>query len=216
VNLLREGIDPQSIFHVGNVMIDTLVKLLPAARAITWPEGLVDARYLLVTLHRPSNVDNREMLTALMKTLDALAADIRIVFPVHPRTRKRIEDLGLANVRSNVRLIDPVGYLEFLSLQTRATAVVTDSGGIQEETTYLGVPCLTVRENTERPVTVTQGTNILVGQNMTRLLDQTRWILKGQVKTGTVPALWDGHASDRIADLVVASLVGRQAQQLAG
>ena len=212
VNLLREGVDGQKIYQVGNVMIDTLMKLLPVAQQVVRQDDVFEKPYALVTLHRPSNVDEPSMLDRLIRTLTALSQDIRVVFPVHPRTRKRIEDIGGWNPGPNVRLVDPVGYIEFLALQMRASVVITDSGGIQEETTYLGVPCLTVRRNTERPVTASVGTNVLVGQDMDRLLSEARLILKGKGKRGRVPYLWDGCAARRIADVVVATLLEREAQ----
>jgi UDP-N-acetylglucosamine 2-epimerase (non-hydrolysing) len=213
VNLLREGIDSNKIFQVGNVMIDTLVRLLPAAHAVTREDGLLNERYALVTLHRPSNVDDPENLAALMRTLNTLAKDVSVVFPVHPRTRRRIEELGGWNPGTNVRLIDPVGYIDFLALQSRAAVVITDSGGIQEETTYLGIPCLTTRENTERPVTISEGTNVLVGHDMGRLLKEARRVLRGgEVKRGR-PALWDGCAAHRIADVLMAAYVEQEAER---
>lgn len=212
VNLLREGIAREKIHMVGNVMIDTLVRLLPQAED-GWPAlrqrlqleaqaGAVQP-YMLVTLHRPSNVDHPEMLGAIARTLDDLAAQIPVIFPVHPRTRQRLQSLGIELRNPQLRLIDPVGYLDFLALQRYATLVVTDSGGIQEETTFLGVPCLTVRENTERPITVAIGTNKLVGQDMDLLRGEASRILESGVADGGIPPLWDGHASERIADLVV-------------
>jgi UDP-N-acetylglucosamine 2-epimerase (non-hydrolysing) len=212
-NLLREGIDAQKIFQVGNVMIDTLVKLRPAAERVTRDDDVFSKPYALVTLHRPSNVDDPATLGRLIETLGILSRDIRVVFPVHPRTRKRIEELGGWRPGANVRLIDPVGYVEFLALQMRAAVVITDSGGIQEETTYLGVPCLTVRANTERPVTVLCGTNQLVGQDMDQLLEEARRIAGGDAPQGRIPPLWDGHASQRIADIVMAVFVEAEARQ---
>jgi UDP-N-acetylglucosamine 2-epimerase (non-hydrolysing) len=204
-NLMREGIDPGKIHRVGNVMIDTLIKLLPVARRLTQSDDVFAAPYVLVTLHRPSNVDEPEMLAKLARMLAALSQDIRVVFPVHPRTKERIENLGGWNPGMNLRLMDPIGYIEFLALQVKATFVLTDSGGIQEETTYLGVPCLTVRRNTERPVTVTIGTNVLVGQDMDLLLTEARRILAGHARRGRVPPLWDGGTGLRIAELVMAT-----------
>jgi UDP-N-acetylglucosamine 2-epimerase (non-hydrolysing) len=212
-NLLREGVDDQKIFLVGNVMIDTLIKLLPAARAVTRSDDVFEKPYALVTLHRPSNVDDSATLGALMRTLTLLSREISVVFPVHPRTRSRIEQLGGWDGGSNVRLIEPVGYVEFLALQTRASVVITDSGGIQEETTYLGIPCLTVRENTERPVTIVQGTNVLVGQDMEKLLEEAWRVLGGEAKKGRVPSLWDGRAANRIADVVMATFVEQEAKR---
>jgi UDP-N-acetylglucosamine 2-epimerase (non-hydrolysing) len=193
VNLLREGVSADRLHFVGNVMIDSLIRLLPAPRAEEEP-------YALVTLHRPSNVDEPEMLGRLMRTLSAISTDIPVIFPLHPRTRQRLAALGLSSSGTRLRLVEPCGYQEFLSLERAATVVITDSGGVQEETTFLGVPCLTVRENTERPVTVEIGTNILVGRDMDHLRDEVAKIRAGAPKQGTVPPLWDGHASDRIAD----------------
>jgi UDP-N-acetylglucosamine 2-epimerase (non-hydrolysing) len=196
-NLLHEGIDPDKIFRVGNVMIDTLVRLLPLAEA-HFPAGI-----------SPSNVDDLPWLRELLNTLADLSGSLHVVFPVHPRTRKRLESLGPAlRTTPRLRLLDPLPYLEFLALQRRASLVITDSGGIQEETTFLGVPCLTVRENTERPTTVTQGTNQLVGRNLQRLRTAAEEILRqgspraGQENLKRVP-LWDGHAAERIAEIIL-------------
>jgi UDP-N-acetylglucosamine 2-epimerase (non-hydrolysing) len=197
-NLRREGVSAQKIFLVGNVMIDSLVSLLPAARK-TSVDGLPQ-RYALVTLHRPANVDDGATLKAILESLLEVNRDLTVVFPAHPRTRKRIEDFGLN--AGQLRLLDPCPYVDFLGLQSRATVVITDSGGIQEETTYLGVPCLTVRENTERPMTVLMGTNVLVGRDRQKLRAELARILAGNVKKGSVPPLWDGHAGERIAAIV--------------
>lgn len=201
-NLRREGVPAEKIRCVGNVMIDTLIRLLPLAQPPAIPA--LAARYALVTLHRPSNVDDREMLGAILETLDAVSHDLQIVFPIHPRTRKHIEEWGIALPADprRVLLLDPLGYLEFLALQRGATVVITDSGGIQEETTYLGVPCLTIRENTERPATVTEGTNTLVGRDMALLQRELAAILAGRAKAGRIPELWDGHAGGRIAAIL--------------
>lgn len=201
-NLLREGVTREKIYFVGNVMIDTLRTLLPQARMPQVP-GLKD-RYALVTLHRPSNVDEPESLRRILETLTTISESMQIVFPVHPRTKARIENLGYQFDNSDrIFAIPPTGYLECLALQQKATVVVTDSGGLQEETTALGVPCLTVRENTERPVTITHGTNTLVGTDMNLLLDEVSKVLAGKGKGGRIPALWDGRASQRIADIVL-------------
>ena len=197
-NLLREGVSPEKIHRVGNVMIDSLVRLLPAAtRSST--NGLPE-RFALVTLHRPSNVDDAETLKSILQSLLAASDQLDIVFPVHPRTRTRIAQFGLTI--DKLHLLDPVPYIEFLALQRRATAVITDSGGIQEETTYLQVPCLTLRSNTERPITVTMGTNTLVGQDSRKLAVELSAILDGKAKRGSIPPLWDGHACERIADVL--------------
>ncbi len=179
-------------------MIDSLVRLLPVAME-TKLNGFPD-RYVLVTLHRPANVDDDRTLKTILGYLLELNSQVKVVFPVHPRTRKRMADFGIDV--SKLNLLDPLPYIEFLSLQRRATAVVTDSGGIQEETTYLNVPCLTLRSNTERPVTVTVGTNILVGQDGATLRAELTKILEGKPKQGTVPPLWDGHAGQRIAEIL--------------
>ena len=194
LNLQREGIPRAKICPVGNVMIDSLIKLLPAAK-----ERALDHRppYALVTLHRPSNVDDPAALEDLLESLSNIGERLTVLFPVHPRTRQKIAQMNLNP--SYIHLLEPLSYVDFLALQVSATVVITDSGGIQEETTYLGVPCLTMRENTERPVTVTMGTNILVGANPERLTEQLNRILQGNVKPGSVPPLWDGHAGERIA-----------------
>jgi UDP-N-acetylglucosamine 2-epimerase (non-hydrolysing) len=201
-NLKQEGIPPERIRFVGNVMIDTLVRLLPQA-AETGILNVPD-QYALVTLHRPSNVDEPEMLKRIMDTLAEVSTDLPVLFPVHPRTRARMRENGITIPdEKRLRLLDPVGYIQFLTLQRNATVVVTDSGGIQEETTYLGVPCLTVRENTERPITVTMGTNVLIGRDMERLKSETKNILNGSHKIGQIPPLWDGKAGERIARILV-------------
>lgn len=197
-NLAREGVAREKIHRVGNVMIDSLVRLLPLALQSKM-EGLPD-RYALVTLHRPANVDDDRILKSILQSLLEVNAELKVVFPVHPRTRQRIADFGLD--AAQLHLLEPLPYIEFLALQRRAAVVITDSGGIQEETTYLKVPCLTLRQNTERPVTVTQGTNVLVGQDATRLRVELRKILDGSAKKGSVPPLWDGHAGARIAAIL--------------
>ncbi len=209
-NLLHEGIPREKIHLVGNVMIDTLVRLLPRARMPGLQQELTSGRerYVLVTLHRPSNVDDPGELRRILETLSEIAADVPVVFPVHPRTRQAIRELITGSLAPDLRLIDPIGYLEFLSLQREAALVITDSGGIQEETTFLGVPCLTVRENTERPVTVKVGTNILIGRDMDLLKMETNRVLSGKGKTGTIPPFWDGKAGERIADVIVSKISG--------
>lgn len=206
-NLLREGIAPESIHRVGNVMIDSLVRCLPLANAdaIRNQLGLAPrAPYILVTLHRPSSVDDAALLKALLSTLSELAKQMNIVFPVHPRTRERIVSNALPVEK--LHLIDPVGYLEFLALERDARLVITDSGGVQEETTFLGIPCLTVRDNTERPVTISHGTNQLVGRDPQRLLEAAMKSLKESAVPKQRPELWDGRASERIAAIVEQTL----------
>jgi UDP-N-acetylglucosamine 2-epimerase (non-hydrolysing) len=198
VNLKQEGVAPEKIHRVGNVMIDSLIRLLPAAR--NCPKNGFPDRYALVTLHRPSNVDDSESLRNILRSLLEVNEKIEIVFPVHPRTRQRIAGFGPSV--GKIHLLEPLPYIEFLALQTRAAVVITDSGGIQEETTYLGVPCLTMRENTERPITVSCGTNILVGQDPKKLNVELTKILDGSGKIGAIPPLWDGHAGERIAEIL--------------
>ena len=199
-NLNREGIPGEKVHLVGNVMIDTLVRMLPACQ--THLPADVPSPFALVTLHRPSNVDDLDWLKGLLQTLEHISSDLTIVFPVHPRTRQRMNDIGLNGSTSRLRLMEPQPYLAFLALQQRAAVVITDSGGIQEETTYLRVPCLTVRENTERPITVEMGTNILVGRDPERIRKELEMILAGKMKRGQVPPLWDGHAAERIAEII--------------
>jgi UDP-N-acetylglucosamine 2-epimerase (non-hydrolysing) len=209
-NLLREGIAREKIFLVGNVMIDTLKRLLPQAEdrqrltAIKEKLGLSlgKEKYVLVTLHRPSNVDDTKMLLEIIRTLENIAEQIKLIFPLHPRTRHRLTGLDFDFQATGITFIEPLGYLDFLALQKHATLVITDSGGIQEETTYLQVPCLTVRKNTERPITVTMGTNKLVGQDMELLKREAFNILAGNKKSGSIPPLWDGRASKRIAEII--------------
>ena len=197
-NLLREGVSKERIHLVGNVMIDSLIRLLPAARNCS--KNGFPKPFALVTLHRPSNVDDVAVLRGILGSLTRVSQELNIVFPVHPRTRQRIVDFGINSER--LRLLDPLPYIEFLSLQMRATVVITDSGGIQEETTYLGVPCLTLRPNTERPITVTAGTNTMVGDDRECLVGELARILEGKHKKGSTPPLWDGRAGERIAEIL--------------
>jgi len=200
-NLQHEGVDASKIHRVGNVMIDTLVRLLP--QSLRYKPHDLPARYALVTLHRPSNVDNPPRLRELLATLAELSQDLAILFPVHPRTRQRISEFELPHTAARLCLMDPKSYLEFLALQQGATVVITDSGGMQEETSFLGVPCLTLRENTERPITVSLGTNRLIGRDISLLKSEVRRILAGDIKKASSIPLWDGHAADRIAQVVV-------------
>lgn len=201
-NLRREGVAAERIRFVGNVMIDTLVALRPVARErwrTQWQSALGADRFALLTLHRPSNVDDVAKLAQIVAAIADIARAIPIIFPIHPRTRQAIESMDLP-FSAEVRMEEPLGYLDFLALQERAAFVITDSGGVQEETTFLGVPCLTLRTNTERPVTVTLGTNVLIGTDLDELQREVRNALEGRWKKGTIPPLWDGHAADRIAD----------------
>lgn len=217
-NLEREGISKEKIHLVGNVMIDTLVTMLPQAEA-KWADlrtalGVRAKAFGLVTLHRPSNVDEPRHLRAIMMTLAALSQELPMIFPVHPRTRRQLETLGLNSPADGVLITTPLGYLEFLCLQKYAAVVITDSGGVQEETTFLNTPCLTLRKNTERPVTVELGTNQLVGDDMCVLAAEIKKVLSGEGKQGKRPPLWDGQAAARIAALLISpayhsSAVGR-------
>ncbi|MCQ3930999.1 MAG: UDP-N-acetylglucosamine 2-epimerase (non-hydrolyzing) [Chloroflexi bacterium] len=205
-NLLREGVEAKRIHFVGNVMIDTLVNMLPNLDSLRLYNRPL--KYALVTLHRPSNVDDLITLTNIMHALTDISRAIPVIFPMHPRTRKRLDDFNIVFPKGNrFQVWEPIGYLEFLALQKDATLVITDSGGIQEETSYMQVPCLTLRENTERPVTVTYGTNILVGKNTKHLLEEVHKILNKEGKTGVIPPLWDGKASERIAKILVEQLL---------
>jgi UDP-N-acetylglucosamine 2-epimerase (non-hydrolysing) len=205
-NLRAEGIPPERIRLVGNVMIDSLLQNLERARGshIKSDLGLTDKDYGVLTLHRPSNVDAPDTFARIIAALETITQTLPVIFPVHPRTRKTIAELGLSDrVASikNLRLIDPLGYLDFLSLYSAACLVLTDSGGIQEETTALGIPCLTLRENTERPITVELGTNVVVGTETSRIVTAASAALNGSAKRTTqTPPLWDGHTSERILD----------------
>lgn len=208
-NLLAEGIPVARIRRVGNVMIDTLVRLLPRALEgdVLKRLGLEGGGYAVLTMHRPGNVDDEHTLGRLLEALSEIGHDVPVVFPVHPRTRLRLADLGVAVDDDVIRMIEPLGYLDFLALQAQARLVLTDSGGIQEESSYLGVPCLTMRPNTERPITVEMGTNQLVGRDPQRVLAAARDVLSGSNPwdhrpEGGIP-LWDGQAGERIADLLV-------------
>lgn len=200
-NLLQEGIPEERIHFVGNVMIDTLIRLLPRAQE-QWPalaQRYQLDRYMLVTLHRPSNVDTAATLTEIVQALNTISSDIPIVFPIHPRTHKRIDSLNLTLDPRRIKLLKPLGYLDFLAVQANAQLVLTDSGGVQEETTYLGVPCLTVRSNTERPVTITQGTNMLVEHSASSLIAASnRVLMKPRKDPYQPPKYWDGHTAERI------------------
>ena len=214
-NLLREGIAEKKIFFVGNVMVDTLLNHVEQARAYHFRErlGLASRSYGLLTLHRPSNVDELGTLTAILEAVHELGKEIPIVFPCHPRTRQQLDKTGLKYLAAGngpgdgsqqrpLIVMDPLGYVEFLSLMTDARIVLTDSGGIQEETTVLGIPCLTLRENTERPVTIEQGTNVLVGTSRERIQVAAAKALNGGSAAGRVPELWDGKAAERIARIL--------------
>jgi UDP-N-acetylglucosamine 2-epimerase (non-hydrolysing) len=209
-NLRAEGIAPDKIFFVGNVMIDTLLKHKEMARGLALAEqwGLARRRYATLTLHRPSNVDEAATLRGIFEALVEVAKEIPIVFPIHPRTRKMVEQFGLGAYCSatpkpeGLWITEPLGYLDLLHLNMHATMVITDSGGLQEETTVLGVPCLTLRHNTERPITCEVGTNFIVGNSRDAILGQALKVLRGEVPRGRVPQKWDGRAADRIVDVL--------------
>ncbi|MGQ0634453.1 MAG: non-hydrolyzing UDP-N-acetylglucosamine 2-epimerase [Planctomycetaceae bacterium] len=211
-NLLREGIAPERIHYVGNVMIDTLLSQLGRARDLAQCRrlGLAPRQYQLVTLHRPSNVDDQDRLRSILDALAHLNARLSTIFVVHPRTRKKLQEFGLASLlaASGFLAIEPLGYLPMLSLIDSARLVLTDSGGIQEETTALRIPCLTLRENTERPITIEIGTNELVGWRTGEIVAAATRILDGQFKAGRPPDTWDGRASERIVARLQADLNG--------
>jgi UDP-N-acetylglucosamine 2-epimerase (non-hydrolysing) len=207
-NLSNEGVDERKIHFVGNVMIDSLRFYAADAEKSKILEtlGLKKREYGLVTLHRPSNVDDVVQLTRLMAALGEVGSECPLIFPVHPRTRHVLERAGIEVSGAHMRLVDPIGYLDFMKLMTYSKVVLTDSGGIQEETTALGIPCLTIRDNTERPVTVTQGTNRLVGSDPARIASEARDVLRHGVQNATVPELWDGQAAPRIAQVIAGFL----------
>ena len=202
-NLAREGVPDTKIFFVGNVMIDTLLRSLPQAeeafRKISRELGL--GEFGLVTLHRPSNVDDEAAFVPILEVLKEFSRDLPLIFPAHPRTLQKW-GARLENCGPRLKITSPLGYLDFLGLEKNATIVITDSGGVQEETTFLGVPCLTIRANTERPVTVTSGTNVLVGDDCQLLRNEFRKNLRGERKAARIPPLWDGHAARRIAEII--------------
>lgn len=204
-NLIREGVDPAKIHFVGNVMIDTLVRLLPKAikRNALEKFGLELKSFILVTLHRPSNVDEPEVLRGILQAMAEISRETPVVLPIHPRTRSRIQDLNQSLPNKTLHLVDPLRYLDFLALMNAASLVVTDSGGVQEETTYLGVPCLTARSNTERPITVSEGTNRLVGSGYEELVEGMRQSLQSPRRVQAQPELWDGQAASRIVDVML-------------
>jgi UDP-N-acetylglucosamine 2-epimerase (non-hydrolysing) len=227
-NLLREGISRKKIFFVGNTMIDTLVKHRGKAQHSNILEklGLINSQfttqnsnlmpYSVLTLHRPSNVDNKGTFEGILRTLRKVAKHLPIIFPAHPRTMNRIKEFRFEHYfnflsrnskfrpqSSLIQCMEPLGYLDFLCLMSSATLVITDSGGIQEETTILGIPCITLRENTERPVTTTQGTNVIVGTNPKKIVEECMSALKGNRSRKRIPAFWDGKAGDRIVSILV-------------
>jgi UDP-N-acetylglucosamine 2-epimerase (non-hydrolysing) len=200
-NLLREGVAAEKIHFVGNTMIDTLRENIDRATKIPLPQGLRTGNYAVLTLHRPSNVDSSEKLASVLEAVGEIAAQMPVVFPVHPRTAARLTGMTL---NRGIRAVEPMGYLEFIGLVARSRMVLTDSGGIQEETTVLGVPCLTMRPNTERPITCEIGTNILVGSEPANIVSAAKAVVEGSAKKGRIPEKWDGNAANRIAEVLVA------------
>lgn len=219
-NLQREGVDANRIHFMGNVMIDTLKKHVEHATPISQtlqslekPESVLNSSegYALLTMHRPSNVDEQHVLAGLLDTLHQVSQKLPIVFPVHPRTRQRLQEFGLEEklAAANIHCLEPLGYMEMLGLMANAKMMLTDSGGIQEETTALGVPCITLRENTERPITVDQGTNTIVGTDSAAILREVNTVLEQGGKAGRQPELWDGKAAIRIAQHLLDWFAGR-------
>jgi UDP-N-acetylglucosamine 2-epimerase (non-hydrolysing) len=209
-NLLREGIEKKKIHFVGNIMIDSLVKNLEQAhksyilRELGLQENRSIDKYCLVTLHRPSNVDEKAGLETILEAFQVISNREKIVFPMHPRTQKNMRSFGLEKAFSAIPdliITEPLGYLDFLQLEQNADFIVTDSGGIQEETTYLQIPCLTIRNNTERPITISEGTNQLVNLDSEKIISAMEEIIKGNRKQGSIPKYWDGQTSKRIVEI---------------
>lgn len=206
-NLAAEGIPAEKIRFVGNVMIDSLLEHLKVAATSNIREtvGVVEGEYAVCTLHRPSNVDDETIFTGIIDAICDVSQQLPIIFPVHPRTRAKIDEFGLTHkiASSKIRLIEPLGYIDFMRLYSGARLVLTDSGGLQEETTVLGIPCLTLRENTERPVTITMGTNVLVGVDPEKIrAEASKALSDGSKPESKVPPLWDGKAAGRICDVL--------------
>jgi len=207
-NLIKEGINTDKIHFVGNIMIDSLVEHQKKAELSNIFDKLImnpDEHYALVTLHRPSNVDEYDGLKMLLTSLVEIGKHIKIIFPMHPRTKKNIQDFGLStyvNSSKNLIITEPLGYFDFLKLEKKAKLILTDSGGVQEESTYFGVPCLTLRENTERPITITEGTNQLVGLNVESIVNSSLEIIEGKVKKGKIPKYWDGKTAQRVVKVL--------------
>ncbi len=204
-NLKREGISNGKVFFTGNVMIDSLVYFKPKIvnSKILEKFELTPKKYVLVTLHRPSNVDSKKQLVKLIDLLNSLAENRKVLFPIHPRTLKNITDFNLMHKKGkNLILTEPIGYLDFLTLTSNAELIVTDSGGIQEESTYLGIQCITLRTSTERPITIEIGTNQLLGNDLEKAKIVAMEVLNGKVKEGQIPELWDGKAAERIVEII--------------
>jgi UDP-N-acetylglucosamine 2-epimerase (non-hydrolysing) len=212
-NLRKEGVAEERIKRVGNIMIDSLFNNLERSKSSTIHAdlGIEKGNYGVLTLHRPSNVDEKDAFMRILVALEQIGERIPLVFPLHPRTRIRAEEFGLTERLEsipNIVLTGPAGYLDFVALMAESKLVLTDSGGLQEETTALGIPCLTLRENTERPITVTEGTNTIVGNATDVILDAANNILDNGGKAGRIPDLWDGHTAERIADIIEGVISG--------
>jgi len=209
-NLQAEGVPAEKIFFVGNVMIDTLLKHKQMATSLNLDQqlGSIPEKYATLTMHRPSNVDDKQTLTGILEALTEISRQLPIIFPIHPRTLKMVESFNLTHFFNRgdeikgIWITAPLGYLEFLHLNLNATMVLTDSGGLQEETTVLGIPCITMRPNTERPITCEVGSNVMVGSNKDDILAQAKKILNGEAKQGEIPEKWDGRAAERIVEMI--------------
>ena len=199
-NLRNEGVAAEKIHFVGNTMIDTLLQQIGRARQLPLADRLVPGQYAVLTLHRPANVDSPDHLGVILGAINVIADRIPVVFPVHPRTAPRLAGMEL---HPHIRIVEPMSYLPFLGLVANSRMVLTDSGGIQEETTVLGIPCLTMRPNTERPITCEIGTNVLVGTEPYRILREANSILDGNTRLGTIPEKWDGRAAERIVEVLL-------------
>lgn len=210
-NLAKEGIDKKKIFFTGNIMIDTLKKFIKNSKpeAIFKKYGLKKKEFCLITLHRPSNVDNKEVLKRLAEAIMEISRSVKVIFPVHPRTARKIKEFKLEKYFASpeIMLTEPIGYIETIALTSTSKLVVTDSGGLQEESTYLKVPCLTMRENTERPVTETEGTNTIIGTDTELLLKKFRQVMSGKYKKGRLPKYWDGNTAKRITGILQKKLL---------
>jgi len=208
INLLREGVNPRKIFYVGNIMIDSLLSNLKRAKELSTLKTLKlkSKKYALLTLHRPSNVDNKKVYKNIIRALKLIQKNIIIVWPIHPRSTKMLKRFNLSkslNQLKNFLITPPLSYLNFLNLMSHSRFAMTDSGGIQEETTLLGIPCLTLRNNTERPITITQGTNILVGTDYKKIIHEVDKIIEGKNKKGKIPKFWDGKTAERIVKVIL-------------
>jgi len=205
INLRNEGVDEKKIFFVGNCMIDSLVNILPLTNSSNVLEkfAIKQKEYIIVTMHRPSNVDSEHRLSELVKLLNSISSKQKVVFPVHPRTRINLENFGLdKKLEGDVMLTDPIGYIDFIAMLKESTLILTDSGGIQEESTYLGVQCITLRSTTERPSSIEEGTNQLVGEDFNKAETAVMEVINGYKKNGTIPELWDGKAAERISEIL--------------